>query len=183
MDAKTPSKKDVTLNASDDVLAAAKVLYDQEVAREREKHKQKSSKVGEDRDTHLTPRVQYGYSSYTFPPDQRRNSLATPHHLGERDSDPEDKSAFTQDCDREYQHYRDKMSRGINALVQMHRDRDREQARQSEREHYMERRFDPEADKVKAGKDDEIDVVLELEKDWEKSQKVTFILLEDCVCR
>jgi len=159
----------------DDDLCAASCLQDKERTRE---NKLKGFNAGEDRpqsndcERHLPSRAQFGYSSFTFPPTTRRNSASAPH-LGDggHDIEPHNPTS-TQPREREREHHRDKLSRGIDALVQMHRDRDREQARLSEREHFIERKLDPEADKVKAGKDDEIDVVSELEKDWEKSKKL-----------
>lgn len=161
-----------------DVLYATSTP-EREATRATERHKPKISKHEEEpdsKDGEITRT--HGYSSFTFPPN-RHDPKSVPHRLGDRKPEDElrlDKPAFTQEH-REHQHHRDKLTKGIGALVRMHRDRDREQARQSEREHRTERKLDPEADKVKAGNGDEIDVVLELEKDWEKSQKVRLLLV------
>ncbi|TCD70493.1 hypothetical protein EIP91_003254 [Steccherinum ochraceum] len=169
---------EVVNSGVEDMLYAALALQDEQILWEKERQRTKFGKSGEeqldskDRDRHLST-IQHGYSSFSFPPNRRRNSTAMPHRLGERDPDcdyeEQKKLAFAQvylEHEREQKHYREKMARGIGALVQMHRDRDREQARLSEREHCLH----PGADKVKAGNDDEVDVVSELEKDWEKSQ-------------
>ncbi|KAH8106051.1 hypothetical protein BXZ70DRAFT_904117 [Cristinia sonorae] len=125
----------------------------------------------------LPAQTHHSYSSFTVPPTRDRDLTATPHHLGDREPDQQVPSLGTEsgDHDHEYQRHKDTISRGICTLVQMHRDRDREQARQSEWEHTIQRNLDPQADKVKAGNNEELDLVLELEKDWEKSQKVTTI--------
>lgn len=167
--------------ATEDLLYTTLGLPEEQISWEKEKQRMKFAKSGEervdlnDRDRPFSP-VQDCYSSFTVPPHRRRNSTAMPHRLGDRvlDGDYEElkKPVFTQvyqEHERAQKHHREKMARGIGALVQMHRDRDREQARLSEQEHCM----DPGGDKVKAGNDDEIDVVSELEKDWEKSQTVS----------
>ncbi|THH33806.1 hypothetical protein EUX98_g449 [Antrodiella citrinella] len=169
---RTDTRANVDDKEGQDVCAAL-CLQDKGWAREHNARYQTGEdelRIG-DHERHLPSRAQYGYSSFTFPPNIRRNSLSTPHRLGDKDSDPNFLDKVAKERDRGQQH-KEKLSRGIDALVQMHRDRDREQARLSEREHCIERKFDPEADKVKAGNDDEIDVVLELEKDWEKSKKL-----------
>ncbi|KAI0786419.1 hypothetical protein C8Q75DRAFT_272446 [Abortiporus biennis] len=119
----------------------------------------------------------YAYSSFTFPPATTSgDGKAGAHHLGDHERTPsrEEEVPPSPKEHREHHHHRDKersqRSKELGALVQAHRDRDREKARQSVKEH----REDPEilrkeeytiehAAEIK-------DVVDEL---WDKSLKVS----------
>ncbi|KAL4241550.1 hypothetical protein ABKN59_000143 [Abortiporus biennis] len=89
----------------------------------------------------------YAYSSFTFPPATTSgDGKAGAHHLGDHERTPsrEEEVPPSPKEHREHHHHRDKersqRSKELGALVQAHRDRDREKARQSVKEH----REDPE---------------------------------------
>lgn len=124
--------------------------------------------------------AQYTYSSFSFPPSTLRERKSSPHHLGDAELPPpranrERDTTIPSKDHQEHHHHRDKeraqRDKDLGALVQAHRNRDREQAKQSEREHREGRKLGKEEEYVLEASEDVHDVVHELERAWEKSLK------------
>lgn len=120
--------------------------------------------------------AQYSYSSFSFPPNTTRERKTSPHHLGDSLLTNKEHEPMTNSKEHRDHHHRERTQRDrkLGALVQAHRDRDREQAKQSEREHRHERELGREEKYDIEDPSDVQDEVHELDRDWETPFTVRF---------
>ncbi|KAJ3474905.1 hypothetical protein NLI96_g12186 [Meripilus lineatus] len=163
-----PVKEGNTSGESDKLSVDGDKPRSKAKAKERERQSSSSSRHSHGHGGHK------GYSSFSFPPTSSPESKTAPHVLGEREKS-HSSSKETKPNSKERRELREKehhhRGKELGALVQAHRDRDREQARQSEREH----RDALEHAKEKAiaidsevNTEAEVDVVHDLDQDWDR---------------